>query len=130
MGTNGKAIANVRTVAPLDMEGKKVGGVPLEGQVDLWVLLTGERLQMVELHIGKGFFHPLHGHPEHESIGYVISGKLRMRIGEEEHTLGPGDAWHHGVGVAHWTRALEDTRAVEIHGPPRLEYSGSEAGRY
>ncbi|HJM42343.1 MAG TPA: cupin domain-containing protein [Nitrospinota bacterium] len=123
METNGKVIANVSTVAPLDMGGKKVGGVLLEGQVDLWVLLTGERLQMVELHIGKGYFHPLHSHPEHESIGYVISGKLEMRIGEEEHTLGPGDAWHHGVGVAHWTRGLEDTRAVEIHGPPRPEYS-------
>ena len=125
MGAKGKVVANIRMIEPLDMEGKGVGGVIREGRVDSWALITGERIQLTEFHVEKDYYHPLHNHPEHESIGYVISGRLRMCIGEEEFTLGPGDAWHHGVGVFHWTRALEDTRAVEIHSPPRPEFSSS-----
>lgn len=114
-------------IAPLDLTGKQVGGVSLQGDVDLRVLLTAQRLQLVELRIGAGYYHPRHHHPEHESIGYVVSGRLQMGIGDDEYVLEPGDAWHHPVGLHHWTRALEDTLAIEIHGPPRPEFSGEMA---
>ncbi|MBI3969018.1 MAG: cupin domain-containing protein [Chloroflexi bacterium] len=116
-------VANRTTVGPLDLskknaEERKNGTFPA-GDRKLWLLASGQRVQMVELQLQKGFFRPTHSHPEHESIGYVVSGRLQMMIDGKEYTLGPGDAWHHRIGVDHWTRALEDSVAVEIHSPPR-----------
>lgn len=115
-----------KDVTPRQTRGQVVGGVKLEGDGQIKVMRTGENLQLVELRLQKGFFHPLHNHPANESIGYVISGKLEMQIGDERHVLGPGDAWHHGIGVHHSTRALEDTYAVEMHSPIRPEYAGTQ----
>ena len=109
-------------VLPVILTGMKVGGVALEGKGESRVMMTGENLQLVALSLGVGYYHPLHNHPEHESIGYVISGKLNMMIGGEEYVLNPGSVWHHPKGVYHWTRALENCEAVEIHSPPRPEF--------
>lgn len=126
-------VASAKTVGPLDMSHKvaleTAAGTLPEGQRALWVLITGQRLQLVELRLKEGFFRPPHHHPEHESIGYVISGRLQMMIDGREYTLGPGDAWHHRIGVYHATRAIEDTHAVEIHGPPRPDLSGGGPSR-
>jgi quercetin dioxygenase-like cupin family protein len=116
-------VTDASNVKPLNLDGVQVGGVDLKGEVDLRVLVTGANIQIVQLSLAKGFYHPPHNHPEHESIGYVITGELEMGIGEEEHVLGPGHAWHHGIGVIHWTRAREDTLAIEIHSPRRPEFS-------
>lgn len=121
-------VVSSRAVKPLDVLGRRVGGVVPLGGHEPRVLITGQRLQLVELRLDKGFFHPRHNHPEHESTGYVISGRLQMMIDGHEYTLGPGDAWHHRIGVYHWTRALEDTLAVEIHAPPRPEFSREAPG--
>jgi len=116
-------VNDANKVSPLNLDGVEIGGVELIGNVELRVLTTGTNLQIVELRLSKGFYHGPHNHPDNESIGYVISGKLQMGIGNEEHFLGPGCTWHHGIGVIHWTRAVEDTLAVEIHSPLRPEYS-------
>lgn len=116
-------VVHSKLVKPLDMTGRRVGGVEPQGGHAPRVLITGQRLQLVELHLDKGFYHPRHNHPEHESLGYVISGRLQMGIGDQECILESGDAWHHRIGVYHWTRAVEDTHAVEIHAPPRPEFS-------
>lgn len=104
------------------VRGMMVGGVQLEGEAEIKVMRSGDNIQLVELKLRKGYYHPRHNHPEHESIGYVISGKLEMTIGEETYLLGPGDAWHHAIGVHHSTRAIEDSYAIETHSPLRPEY--------
>lgn len=101
---------------------KMVGGVAIEGERESRMVLAGERAQLMELRLNKGFYHPRHHHPEHESIGYLISGRLQMMIDDKEYVLEPGDGWRHRAGVFHSTRALEDSVAVEIHTPPRQEF--------
>ena len=110
-------------IPSLEVNGREIGGVKIEGDASLKVLKSGDDIQIVELKIKKGYFHPLHVHPEHESIGYLISGLMEMVIGGEVVRLGPGDAWHHPRGVHHSTRAIEDTFAIEIHTPLRQEYT-------
>lgn len=100
-------------------KGTVVGGVLAEGEALKKDMRSGKHLQLVELNMKKGFFRPAHNHPEHESIGYVISGELEMMVGDQMYRLGPGDAWHHGIGVMHSTRALADSVAIEVHSPPR-----------
>jgi quercetin dioxygenase-like cupin family protein len=109
-------------IPPKNTNGMVVGGVTIEGQAELKVMTSGTNLQLVELKLKKGYYHPRHNHPEHESIGYVITGALEMTIGDQTYYLGPGDAWHHGIGVPHSTKALEDTYAIEAHSPLRDEY--------
>jgi len=115
-------VKSARDVERVDMKGQVVAGVAIEGQQYLWRLLSGERLQVIESVLEKGFHHGEHRHPQHETVGYVISGRLQMVIDGSEYDLGPGDAWHHGVNVPHWTRAREETRIVSVHSPPREQY--------
>jgi quercetin dioxygenase-like cupin family protein len=115
-------VKNARDVQRVDMKGQVVAGVAIEGQQYLWRLLSGERLQVVESFLEEGFYHGEHRHPQHETVGYVVTGRLQMVIDGQEYDLGPGDAWRHGVNVPHWTRAREDTRIIAVHSPPREQY--------
>jgi quercetin dioxygenase-like cupin family protein len=116
------SIAYGKDVKPQSVKGRLVAGVAAEGDAFKKEMQAGQHLQLVELDLKKGFYRPAHNHPEHESIGYVISGSLEMMIGHKTYRLGPGDAWHHPVGVMHATRALADTLAVEVHSPPRVDH--------
>ncbi len=115
-------VKSARDADRVDMKGQVVAGVAIEGQQYLWRLLSGERVQVVESFLEKGFHHGEHRHLHHETVGYVISGRLQMVIDGHEYELRPGDAWWHGLGVPHWTRALEDTRIISVHSPPREQY--------
>ena len=64
-----------------------------------------------------GFKAELHAH-EHESLVYVVSGRIRATVGDETRELGAGDAVLHPVGAAHQIEALVDTRWIEIKAPP------------
>jgi quercetin dioxygenase-like cupin family protein len=111
-----------KTIPQRHINGAVIGGVTIEGEASLRVMGSGKALQLCELYLKKGYYHPLHHHPEHESIGYVISGRIEMQIGDQTYYLEAGDSWHHPIGVPHSTRALEDSYAVESHNPLRPEY--------
>lgn len=52
-----------------------------------------------------------HSHAGSDKVYYVIEGQAQIRIGEEEHTVGPGAAALAPSGIAH---------AVTNPGPQRL----------
>lgn len=45
-----------------------------------------------------------HFHPQTEEIYYILAGQGRMRIGDEERTVGPGDAIAIPPGAVHTIR--------------------------
>jgi quercetin dioxygenase-like cupin family protein len=96
----------------------RVEGVVEQGHVVVKKLLVGDEILMLEVFRGKGLVDPVHKHMDHESMGYLISGKLRLVIGGEEFVAGPGTAWVHPVGVDHFSEALEDCHQLEIKCPP------------
>jgi len=102
---------------------KKIGGVNIQGSGKIFFKVTGSYLQMVKLDLEKGYYHPNHKHSENEAIGYLISGRLEMSIGDQIFILEPGDIWHHPIGVSHSTKAIENSEALEIHSPPRKDLS-------
>jgi quercetin dioxygenase-like cupin family protein len=81
--------------------------------------MIGEDMIFVEAFKGKGTIDPMHQHDDHESIGYLLSGAMRMVIGEEEFLLEAGDVWRHPRFVPHLSEALEDCVQLEIKSPPR-----------
>jgi quercetin dioxygenase-like cupin family protein len=93
------------------------------GHVDLKPLLVGNDMLMVEIFEKAGVRVPEHSHDDHESVVYLIKGRMKLVIGGEAFVAKAGDAWIHPKGVPHWSETLEDCLAVEIKSPPRKTWS-------
>lgn len=70
--------------------------------------VTGEVIEVGKYGMKKGTGADSHRHPN-EQIVYVLRGKLRVRIENEERILGPGDVAHFPSNIVHEVRALEDS---------------------
>ena len=53
----------------------------------------------------------------HESLVYLIRGRLKTTIGDEAFVLEPGDTRLHPPDLPHTVEALEDSKMVEIKSP-------------
>ncbi len=81
----------------------------------------GEKTLMSEFRLEKGAQLPRHSHP-HEQIGYLVSGRMLLTIGEESITITPGDSWCIAGNSEHEAQALEDSLAIEVFSPLREDY--------
>jgi quercetin dioxygenase-like cupin family protein len=99
------------------IEMRTLEGSPLPIPLEIRELLWGDKAVLVEMSAPAGFKAQPHAH-EHESLVYVLSGRIRATVGEETHELGPGDAVLHPVGFSHQIEALVDTHWIEIKAPP------------
>ena len=50
-------------------------------------------------------------------MAYVVKGKVKSTVGEEEFIMGPGDVCRHPIGVLHGLEAIEESVVVEIKSP-------------
>jgi len=96
-----------------------VEGVIEDGELTVKPLMVGKDIIFIEAFKGKGMIDPMHTHEDHESVGYLLSGRLRLVIGGEEFIAEPGDAWIHPRGVPHQSEGLEDSVQLEVKSPPR-----------
>jgi len=96
-----------------------VEGVKMLGQVDVRKLMVGDEILLLHVTRKKGLIDPKHKHDDHETIAYLIKGRLRLVIGGQEFIATPGTAWMHPPGVEHFSEALEDCEQLEIKSPPR-----------
>ena len=101
-------------------EDAKVRKTGFEG-VTFRTLATGERIMLTVMHYEEGAVVSPHSHPN-EQVGYVIRGKLRVRIGREEAILSEGDSYAVPAGETHSMVALEETYVVDTFSPPREDY--------
>lgn len=84
-------------------------------------LTDGDRMMLIEVRMDAGAVVPTHSHP-HEQTGYLVSGRGRFRLGDEERELRPGDTWLVPGGVPHEVTALEPSVFIDVFSPPREEY--------
>ena len=89
--------------------------------IGLKTLVHGERTLFAEFRLSEGSALPSHAHP-HEQTGYLVRGRMRLAIGGQTFDARPGDSWCIGGGVAHSAQALEDSVAIEVFSPVRLDY--------
>lgn len=89
--------------------------------VFLKTLVHGERTLMAEFRLAAGASLPDHNHP-HEQTGYLVSGRLRLSIGDAVQEVVPGDSWIIAGDMPHHAEALEDTVVVEVFSPVREDY--------
>jgi quercetin dioxygenase-like cupin family protein len=93
---------------------------PLPG-IRMKTVCYGVRTLMTEFRLERDSTLPVHSHP-YEQTGYLVTGHIRLRIGAEEHEVGPGDSWCIPSGVAHGATILANSVAVEVFSPVREDY--------
>ena len=93
---------------------------PVEG-IQLKTLAYGKNTHLCEFKLKKGSVLPAHSHP-HEQTGYLVSGSMKFRIGDEEFHSSPGDSWSITGGMEHAVEVLEDSLVIEVFSPLREEY--------
>ena len=104
--------ADVEAITVSAVEGKPV----YNGVMLVKPLIKGDEMTFLEIHYAAGVGAPLHAHT-HESIAYVVKGKVKSTVGADEFIMGPGDVCRHPIGVLHGLEAIEDSVVVEIKSP-------------
>lgn len=89
--------------------------------VNMRPLVYEQKTILCEFLLEKGHQLPWHNHP-YEQTGYLISGKLKFRIGEEDFDTFPGDSWCIPENVFHGVYVEEDSHLVELFSPIRPDY--------
>lgn len=55
---------------------------------------------------------------DYETVGYVVSGRVELTLGDQVLDLGPGSSWVVPRGAVHSYRVVETVTAVEATSPP------------
>jgi quercetin dioxygenase-like cupin family protein len=87
-------------------------------------LISGKRMMIAQVFLRKGDEVPRHSH-HNEQLTYVITGKLRLLIGEQgeyEVVVGAGEVLVIPPNLPHAAVALEDTLDVDVFSPPREDW--------
>ncbi len=89
--------------------------------IQMRTLVYGEKSLMSEFHLTGGSQLPCHQHP-YEQTGYLVSGHIRLLVGEEIYDVEPGDSWCIAMNLPHAAEILIDSVAVEVFSPVRVDY--------
>ncbi|HEY3272805.1 MAG TPA: cupin domain-containing protein [Methanocella sp.] len=84
-------------------------------------LMKGKCCEMMFKKLEAGFTSD-HSHPE-EQMGYLFSGRIRLTIGDESKTCGPGESYYIPAGVRHVFEVSPNGEAeiVDVFSPPEDE---------
>ena len=93
-------------------------------------LITTERMMLAHVYLEQGCIVPKHSH-ENEQLTWILEGRLRLWLGEDEAEVvdvAAGEVLHIPAHVPHRAEALETTLDVDIFCPPRQDWlDGSDA---
>ena len=106
------APSDTKTIKVSMLEGKPVYG----GELEVKLRVSGEEMILLEIFYAAGVGTPLHSHT-HESVIYLVRGKLKGTIDGKDVTMLPGDTCRHPAGVLHSVEALEDSVIIECKSP-------------
>ena len=93
-------------------------------------LISTERMMLAQVFLEQGCMVPQHSH-ESEQLSYILEGKLRFRLGEDESEVvdvGAGEVLHLPSWLPHSAEAIETTLDVDVFSPPRQDWlDGSDS---
>ena len=85
------------------------------------ILVYGPNTMMTEFKLLKESRIPNHHHP-HEQTGFLVTGRIRLFIGDQVHNCSPGDSWCIPGNTEHGTYAIKDSVVIEIFSPVREDF--------
>ena len=82
-------------------------------------LITGDNMQLVWAEFQPDARYPLHSH-EREQFSFMISGRMKLTVGDETREIGPGEMWHAPSNVLHGGEMVGDEPVVfiDVYSPP------------
>ena len=80
-----------------------------------------EKLFLAEHRMEKAWVGVRHSHP-HEQIVYIVSGKLKVTVGNETFEAAAGDSFVVAGGVEHQASAIEESIVIDVFTPCRQDY--------
>jgi quercetin dioxygenase-like cupin family protein len=88
---------------------------------------SGERATIAFTTLDPGHDPSPHSHP-HEQIVYILAGRVRFFVGDEETVAGPGDMLVVPAGVEHWAQTIGEEPALDlsVFAPRRDDYAAEE----
>jgi quercetin dioxygenase-like cupin family protein len=89
--------------------------------VERETLAIGDRLMIVEFSFRRGSDVPWHSHV-HEQSSYIVKGRLKLFIEEDELILTPGMSAIVPSNARHKAVAVEDTVDINAFAPVREDY--------
>jgi quercetin dioxygenase-like cupin family protein len=89
--------------------------------ISIKTLTFGKNTLITEFRLKAGCTLQHHSHPQ-EQTGYLVSGSIRLTIGDDFFEVGPGDSWNIPCDVIHGADILEDSVAIEVFSPVRDDY--------
>ncbi len=89
--------------------------------VNLDSLAVGEKSMVTKMNYVVGNHATEHTHPQ-EQCGYIISGRYRMTVEEQEFILEAGDSYAIPGNVPHSFQVLEAGEVVDVFTPHRKDY--------
>lgn len=90
-------------------------------------LVSGKRLAMRLWEEAAGEQGEPHTRP-YETVGYVVSGRVEVHVGDSVVVCGAGDSYLVPDGAERYYRVLEDLTAVETTAPPAHLHGRNEEG--
>jgi len=84
-------------------------------------VISGEKITMAQIFLAKDGVVPLHHH-ENEQISSVVTGAMRFEIEGKEIVLRAGDVLFIPSNVPHRVVALEDSQALDVFSPIRIDW--------
>jgi quercetin dioxygenase-like cupin family protein len=76
-------------------------------------VLRSDKLEVTKIAFAAGEGAAIHKHEE-EQVMYVLSGRLRVTVGDDTFEVVEGEASFHPSNVPHAVRALEDTVGLSL----------------
>ena len=93
-------------------------------------LISTDRMMLAHVYLEQGAIVPTHSH-ENEQLTYILEGKLRFWLGDDEPEVidvAAGEVLHIPSHLPHKAEALERTLDVDIFCPPRADWlDGTDA---
>lgn len=84
-------------------------------------MVTGDKLMVVRWSFRAGADVPGHRHPN-EQVAWMLSGTMRLRVGDRQLVCKPGDVVVIPGGVEHQATFPEDCDVIDIFAPPRADF--------
>lgn len=84
-------------------------------------MATTDEAMVCQFHLDEGSVVPRHHHMN-DQVGYVVSGKVEMTIGDTVRIIQAGDSYAVPGGIHHSATALENSIVIDVFSPPREDY--------
>lgn len=103
------------------VKGGEVEQVEMAPGVRRRTLGHGSSMLLAEFSLSQGAEVPMHTHP-HEQVGYVVSGSMRLTVGDEARIYEAGDSYYIPGDVPHKGEVAENAVVIDVFCPPREDY--------